>query len=83
MILDPTLSWGTKQDSSYDQLSPVFNLGEENKSHVDELILKASMKEVLGDSSNDFTSYYKDFKNFMIKVVLLLHVMQTLYYSSI
>jgi len=44
----PTISRGTKRDSSYDQLSPIFNLGEENDSHIDELIINASMKEVLG-----------------------------------
>ena len=75
----PTLSRGTKRDSSYEQLSPVFNLGEENDSQNDELILNASMKEVLGGSSDDYTSYYKDVKSFMIKVYLLLSVLPTLY----
>ena len=74
----PTLSRGTKRDSSYEQLSPVFNLGEENDSQIDELILNASMAEVLGGSSDDYTSYYKDLKSFMIKVFLLLRFMPTL-----
>ena len=74
----PTCSRGTKRDSSYDQLSHVFNLGEENESHIDELILNASMKEVLGGSSDDYTSYYRDLKNFMIKVFFILHVMPAL-----
>ena len=73
-----TFSRGTKRDSSYDQLSPVFNLGEENESHIDELILNASMNEVLGGSSDDYTSYYKDLKSFMIKVFFLLSLMPTL-----
>ena len=64
----PTISRGTKRDSSYDQLSPVINLGDDNESHIDELILNASMNDVLGGSSNDYTSYYKDLKSFMIKV---------------
>jgi hypothetical protein len=72
----PTISRGTKRGSSYDQLSLVFNLGEENESQVDELILNASMMEVLGGSSDDYTSYYKDLKSFMIKVFILLLVMQ-------
>jgi hypothetical protein len=54
----PTFLRGTKRDSLYDQLSPVFNLGDENDGHIDELILNASMKEVLGGSSDDNTSYY-------------------------
>jgi hypothetical protein len=74
----PTLSRGTKRDSSYDQLSPVFNLEEETESPIDELILNASMKEVLGSSSTDYTSYYKDLKSFMIKVFILLPFMPTL-----
>ena len=74
----PTFSRGTKRDSSYDQLSPVFNLGEETESHIDELILNASMKEVLGGSSDDYTSYYKDLKSFMIKVFFLFPFMPTL-----
>ena len=74
----PTLSRGTKRDSSYDLLSPVFNLGEETESPIDELILNASMKEVLGGSSDDYTSYYKDLKSFMMKVLFLLPFMPTL-----
>ena len=73
----PTFSRGTKRDSSYDQLSPVFNLGEENESHIDELLLNASMREVLGGSSDDYTSYYKDLKRFMIKVLFLLLLIPT------
>ena len=78
----PTFSRGTKRDSSYDQLSPVFNLGEENESQIDELILNASMKEVLGGSSDDYTSYYKDLKTFMIKVFFLSPFMPTLKLNS-
>ena len=80
----PTFSRGTKRDSSYDQLSPVYNLGEETESQIDELILNASMNEVLGGSSDDYTSYYKDIKNFMIKVCFFTHVIPTLklYYTS-
>jgi hypothetical protein len=73
-----TLSRGTKQDSLDEQLSLVFNLEEENESQIDELILNASMKEVLGGSSDDYTSYYKDLKSFMIKVFLFLFVLPTL-----
>ena len=68
---------GTKRDSSYDQLSPVFNLGEENESEIDELILNVSMNEVLGGSSDDYTSYYKGLKNVMIKVFFLCLFMPT------
>ena len=68
---------GTKRDSSYDQLSPVFNLGEENESEVDEFILNVSMNDVLGGSSDDYTSYYIGLKNFMIKVFFLSLVMPT------
>jgi hypothetical protein len=53
-------------------------LGEETDSHIDELILNASMKEVLGGSSDDYTSYYKDLKSFMIKVFFLLPFIPTL-----
>jgi hypothetical protein len=74
----PTFSRGTKRDSSYDQLSPVFNLGEETERDIDELILNASMNDVLGGSSDDYTSYYKDLKSFMIKVFFLLPFMPTL-----
>ena len=59
-------------------MSPVFNLGEENESQIDELILNASMKEVFGGSPDDYTSYNKDLKNFMIKVFFLLSVMPTI-----
>ena len=74
----PTISRGTKRDSSYDQLSPVINLGDDNESHIDELILNASMNDVLGGSSDDYTSYYKDLKSFMIKVFFLFPFMPTL-----
>ena len=73
----PTVSRGTKWDSSYDHLSLVFNLGEENESHIDELILNASMRKVLGGSSDDYTSYYKDLKSFMIKGFFLLLLIPT------
>ena len=62
---------GTKRDSSYDQLSPIFNLEEENESEIDELILNVSMNDVLGGCSDDYSSYYKDLKSFMIKVFFL------------
>jgi hypothetical protein len=74
----PTFSRGTKRDSSYDQLSPIFNLGEQTDSHIDELILNASMNDVLGGNSDDYTSYYKDLKSFMIKVFFLLPFIPTL-----
>jgi hypothetical protein len=74
----PTISRGTKRDSSYDQLSPVINLGDDNETDVDELIINASMNDVLGGSSDDFTSYYKDLKSFMIKVLFLFPFMPTL-----
>ena len=73
-----TFSRGTKQDSSYDQLSPVFNLVEENDSHIDELILNSSMDKVLGGSSDDYTSYYKDLKSFMLRVFIIFPLMPTL-----
>jgi hypothetical protein len=63
-------------------LNLVFNLEEENESQIDELILNASMKEVFGSSSDDYMSYYKDLKSFMIKVFLFLSVMPTLSFSS-
>ena len=46
----PTYSRGTKRDSSYEQLSqiPILTLGEDNKFHIDELIINASMEDVLG-----------------------------------
>jgi hypothetical protein len=74
----PTFSRGTKRDSSYDQLSPVINLGDDNDTQIDELILNASMNDVLGGSSDDYTSYYKDLKNLMIKVFFLFPFMPIL-----
>ena len=74
----PTFSRGTKRDSSYDQLSPVINLGDDNETQIDELILNASMNDVLGGSSDDYTSYYKDLKSFMIKVFFVFPFMPTL-----
>jgi hypothetical protein len=74
----PTISRGTKRDSSYDQLSPVINLGDDNDTQIDELILNASMNEVLGGSSDDYSSFYKDLKSFMIKVFFLFPFMPTL-----
>jgi hypothetical protein len=53
-------------------------LGEETERDIDELILNASMNDVLGGSSDDYTSYYKDLKSFMIKVFFLLPFMPTL-----
>jgi hypothetical protein len=66
----PTFSRGTKWDSSYDQLSPVINLGDDNETQIDELILNASMNDVLGGSSDDYTSYYKDLKRYFLFFLL-------------
>ena len=69
----PEFSRGTKRDSSYEQLSqiPTLTLGEEQEINNQELILNASLEDVLGGDTEDFTPSYKELKNFMVKVFLL------------
>ena len=68
----PTFSRGTKRDSSYEQLSQVLILtsGEELEMHLQELILNASMEDVLGGDTEEFTPSYNELKTFMLKVLL-------------
>ena len=67
----PTFSRGTKRDSSYEQLSqiPVLTSGEELEKHIEELILNASMEDILGGDTEEFTPSYKELKMFMLKVI--------------
>ena len=66
----PTYSRGTKRDSSYEQLSQISipTLGENNEFQIEEIILNASMEDVLGGDTKKFTPSYIDVKTFMIKV---------------
>ena len=68
----PTFSRGTKRDSSYEQLSeiPILTSGVELKIHIQELILNASMDNVLGGDTEEFTPSYNELKSFMLKVLL-------------
>ena len=68
----PTFSRGTKRDSSYEQLSqiPILTSGEELEMHLQELILNASMEDVLGGDTEEFTPSYNELKRFMLKVLL-------------
>ena len=67
----PTFSRGTKRDSSYEQLSqiPILPSGEKLKIHIEELIINASMEDVLGGDTEEFTPSYNELKRFMLKVV--------------
>ncbi len=66
----PSFSRGAKRDSSYEQLShiPILTPGEELDINIEELILNASLDDVLGGHSQDFTPSYNDLKMFMLKV---------------
>ena len=68
----PTFSRGTKRDSSYEQLSqiPILTSGEELETEIQELILNASMEDVLGGDKEEFTPSYNDLKRFMLKVLM-------------
>ena len=67
----PTFFRGTKRDSSYEQLSqiPILTSGEELEMHLQELILNASMEDVLGGDTEEFTPSYNELKRFMLKVL--------------
>jgi hypothetical protein len=76
----PTFSRGTKRDSSYEQLSqiPILTPSEDPEIQIQELILNASMEDVLGGDTEDFTPFYNDLKSFMLKVVPFSNVMITI-----
>jgi hypothetical protein len=59
-------------------LSHVINLGDDNETQIDELILNTFMNDVLGGSSDDYTPSYKDLQSFMVKVFFLFPFMPTL-----
>ena len=44
-------------------------MGEELDIHIEELILNASMEDVLGGNTEEFTPSYNEFKRFMLKVL--------------
>ena len=73
----PTFSRGTKRDSSYEQLSqiPILTPGEDLEIQIQELILNASMEEVLGGDTEEFTPSYNDLKGFMLNVLPLHNVL--------
>ena len=68
----PTFSRGTKRDSSSELLSRIHILtsGEDLKIQFEELILNASMEDVLGGDTEEFTPSYNELKRFMLKVLL-------------
>ena len=71
----PTFSRGTKRNSSYEQLSqiPILTSEEELEIHIEELILNASLEDVLGGDTEEFTPSYNELKRFMLKVQLFLN----------
>jgi hypothetical protein len=71
----PTFSRGTKRDSSYKQLNqiPILTSGEELEIHIEEIILNASMKDVIGGDTEEFTPSYNELKRFMLKVLFVLN----------
>jgi len=75
----PTFSRGTKRDSSYEQLSqlPILTSAEELEIHIEELIMNASMEDVLGGDTEEFTPSYNKLKSFMLKVILFLTYVTT------
>jgi hypothetical protein len=46
--------------------------GEDLDIHIEDLILNASMEDVLGGDTEDFTPSYNELKKFMLKVLLSL-----------
>ena len=66
----PTFSRGTKRDSFYELLSqiPILTSGEDLKIQLEELILNASMEDVLGGDTEEFTPSYNELKKFILKV---------------
>ena len=81
----PTFSRGTKRDSSYEQLSqiPVLTSAEELEIHIEELIINASMQDVLGGDTEVFTPSYNELKRFMLKVILFLNYVITCFHSNL
>ena len=75
----PTFYRGTKRDSSYEQLSgiPILTSGEDIKIHIQELILNASMEDVIGGDTEEFTHSYNELKRFMLKVLLFFNFVTT------
>jgi hypothetical protein len=51
--------------------------GEELKIHIQEFILNASMEDVLGGDTEEFTLSYNELKRFMLKVILILNFLIT------
>ena len=83
--LAPTFSRGTKRDSFYEQLSHILILtsGEELEIHTHELILNASIKDVLGGHTEEFTLSYNELKRFMLKILLFRNfVLTCLHWNS-
>ena len=68
----PTFSRRTKRDSSYEQLSqiPILTSREDLEIQLEELILNASLEDVLGGDTEEFTPSYNELKQFMLKVML-------------
>jgi len=74
-----TFSRGTKRDSSYKQLSQIFILTsrEELEIHIKELILNASIEDVLRGDTEEFIPSYNELKRFMLKVMFFLNYVIT------
>ena len=68
----PTFSRGTKRNFSYEFLSriPILTSEEDLKIQLDELILNASLEDVLGGDTEEFTPSYNELKRFLLKVLL-------------
>ena len=68
----PTISRGTKRDSSYEQLTqiPVLTVTKDDESRNDELIINSSLEAVLRGDSDEFSPLYLDLKDFMLKVLV-------------
>ena len=75
----PTYFRGTKHDSSYERLSQIHILTsrEELDIHIQEFILNASMKDILGGDTEELTPSYNELKRFMLKVLLILNFVIT------
>ena len=78
----PTFSRGTKRDSSYEQLNhiPILTSGEELEIHIQQLILNASLEDVLGGHLEEFTPSYNELTKLMLKVLLVLHFVITCFH---
>jgi hypothetical protein len=81
----PSFSRGTKHDLSYEQLSqiPLLISGEDPEFQPEELILNASMDDVLGGDTDEFTPSYNQLKRFMLKVLLFSNIFITFLNSNL